>query len=100
MIPVHPARCARIIAGSAAGVIEERRGRIFAAEGPVIADISPYPAGDRLQFRQHRHGCIVDMEPIGGEDMMADYLENGIKGCNTSADPARVETSILMPSRA
>jgi hypothetical protein len=40
------------------------------------------------KFRQHRHGCIVDMEAIGGQDVTADCLVNGIKGCHTTADPA------------
>jgi hypothetical protein len=77
---------ARIFAGSAAGVIEERRRRSLAAERLVITDVSP--AGDGLQFRQHRHGGVVNMEPIGGEDMTTDCLKNGIKGCNAGANPA------------
>jgi hypothetical protein len=43
-------------------IFEEGRRRIFSAERPVITDISPEPAGDRPQFRKHRHGRVVGVD--------------------------------------
>jgi hypothetical protein len=37
-------------------------------EGPVAADISPYPAGDGLQFRQDLDGRVVGMDAPGAKD--------------------------------
>ena len=47
-------------------------------EGPVVADISPYPAGDGLQFRQDLDGRVVGMDAPGAKDMSPDRLIAGL----------------------
>ena len=80
---------ARILARSCSRIVEQRRRRISAAKEPIVADVGPYPASDGLQFRQHGHGRIVDMEALGREDMAPDRREDRIKRRDARADPPR-----------
>ena len=77
----------RMLATAVAGIVEQHRRRpgLALAERPVVADIGPEPAGDGLALGQHRHGRVVAVQPLGGEDMAADQLverrQNSRAGC-------------------
>src|ERR1700733_11971910 len=42
---------------------------VVSAKRPVVANIGPDPAGDGLQFRQHRHRRIVSVDAFRAHDM-------------------------------
>ena len=51
----------------ARGIIEGRR-RLESAERPVIPDIGPDAARIGLSLRQDRHGRVIAMQPLGGQE--------------------------------
>jgi len=59
----------RVLAPAIARVVEHRRRRPGAAEGLVVSNVNPAPAGICLAFGQNRHGCIVAMQALGRHDM-------------------------------
>ena len=61
-----------MLAAPVAGVAVERGGRGAAAEGAVVADVDPEPAGVGLALRQHRHRGVVAVQPLGGEHVRGD----------------------------
>src|SRR3954467_12966360 len=67
-----PVVAGQMLLGMNAGSIrrvEEHGGRWRLAEGTVIADIGPDPAGARLSLGQHRHGGVVAMDALGSKDV-------------------------------
>ena len=83
-MPAQPAQMAfGMFARPIARGVEQRRRRIRAAEGPVVADIDPDPAGVGLALRQDRHGRVVAMQPLGGQDMAS------ISACSGAAPRRR-----------
>ena len=93
---------ARVLGGAVARVAEHRRRRRRAGEGPVVAHIGPEPAGDGLAPGQHRHGGVVAMQALGGEDMGVDQRHQRRQGGGAGADPVgdASRRSSSMPSRA
>jgi hypothetical protein len=69
----------------ARGMIQRCRRRP-AAEGPVVADISPDVPLDRLAFRQDRDRGVVTMQPLGGQDMSLYQRMKRLQGQRTGAD--------------
>ena len=65
---------------------EQHGRRIGAAEGPVVADIDPSPAGVGLALRQDRHRRIVAMKPFGRHDMLLDQAMERPQGRSAGAD--------------
>ena len=63
-----------VIGGSIARVEKDRRRRIGAAEGRIVAHIGPQPPGARLALRQNWHGRIVVMCAGAGEDVIANEV--------------------------
>ncbi|SEF12761.1 hypothetical protein SAMN05444161_8822 [Rhizobiales bacterium GAS191] len=61
-------------AGSIRRVEEHGGGRCAPAEGTVVADIGPDPPRPGLHLRQHRHGGVVAVNALGGEDVFLDEL--------------------------
>jgi hypothetical protein len=56
--------------GAAIGRVEEDHGRrIAACKWPVVAHISPEPPGPGLALGEDRHGGVVGMDALGGEDV-------------------------------
>ena len=54
--------------------VEKHGGRrIAAAERLVIPHVRPQPPGHGSVFGQHWHGRIVTVDPVGGQDMTANY---------------------------
>jgi hypothetical protein len=66
---------ARMLAAAVTRVEEHGGRRIAAAERSVIPHVGPQPSGHGLVFGQHRHGRIVTVDPVGGQDMTADQLD-------------------------
>ena len=62
-------------AGSIRRVEEHGSWRRVAAEGTVVSDIGPNPPGTGLHLRQHRHGGVVAMNALGGEDVRLRKIE-------------------------
>jgi hypothetical protein len=75
----------RIFASARARVGEDRRQRNLAAKRPVVADRGPYPAGDRLQSCQNRHGRVVGMDALAPEHLGPDTLNDQIEGRDACA---------------
>ncbi|MCY1312682.1 hypothetical protein D9M70_631250 [compost metagenome] len=61
-----------VIARAVSRSPEQHRRRIGAAEGPIVADIDPSPAGFGLALRQDRDRGIIAMEAFGCHDMALD----------------------------
>ena len=61
-------------AGSIARVIEQRRRRIGASRGCIVAHIDPGPRRVGLALRQHRHRGVVAMNALGGQHMGRDQV--------------------------
>ena len=82
--------------------IEEHGGwRRLAAERTVVADVGPNPAGAGLRLRQYRHGGVVAMNALGGEDMRLDQLIERRQRRRAGADMiGLVDTDSSIPSRA
>ncbi len=83
-------------------IFEERRRRILAAEGPIVAQIDPDAACPGLLLRQNRHGGVVGVNAFGGKNMLAKNAKDRIKGDDAGAATrsASVDGSISTPSRA
>ena len=62
---------------------------IRAAKRPVIANIGPDPAGNRLKLGKHRHRRIVIVDAFGPHNMGLDRFNNGIERHPAGADPIR-----------
>lgn len=62
----------RVLALAIGRVIKYRRRRRRAAKWPVIPDIDPAPARDRLALGQDRYRRIITVEPFGGQNMRFD----------------------------
>ena len=76
-----------VFAVAIARVEEHRCWRPRSREGPIIAHIRPYPAGDRFAFGQDRHGRIVTMDTLGGEHVPADQLDQLSQSGGAGANP-------------
>ena len=61
-----------MLAAPVARVVEQRRRRIGAGERPVIADVDPQSGGIGLALGHDRHGRIVAVQSLGGQDMGLD----------------------------
>ena len=66
-----------MLSGPVARGVEQRRRRVRAAEGAVVTDIGPDPAGDRLALGQDRHRGVVAVQPPGRQNMRGDQREQG-----------------------
>ena len=64
----------RMFAGSVARITKQSRWRILSTEGAVVAHIGPTSRDVGLSLGQHRHGRVVAMHPLGGEDMILKLL--------------------------
>ena len=56
----------RMLASSVARIVEHRRRRCAATEGPIVAHIDPCPAGIGLALGQNRHRRVVAVQALGG----------------------------------
>ena len=70
-----------MLARAVARVEEHRRRRRPPAERPVVAHIGPTSPGVGLALGQHRHGGVVAMQALGGQDM---GLRRSWIGCSTA----------------
>jgi hypothetical protein len=77
----------RMFAAAVAGVKEQRHRRVMTTERPVVVDISPQPPGDGLVLGQHRHRRVVAVQPVGGQHMAADQLDQRHQRGAACADP-------------
>ena len=66
-------------AAAVARIIEHRCRRCGTAERSIVADIGPTSPGIGLALGQHRHGRVVAMQPLAGEDMSFDALDDRIQ---------------------
>ena len=88
-------------ATAVARVVEHRRRRRRPGEGAVVAHIDPESAGVGLALGQDRHGRIVAMQSLGGQDMGLDALKSGASAARAAPTwSARVDRLIGTPSRA
>ena len=76
----------RALACPIARGIEQRRRRPGAAERPVVVDVNPEPAGVGLALRQHWHGRVVAVEPLGRHHLGLDELQERIERRRDRAD--------------
>jgi len=53
----------------------ERRRQCGTGERPVVADIGPQSPGPGLADIEDRHRRVIGMDALGGEDMLADRLD-------------------------
>ena len=81
-------------------VVVQRRRRSLAAERPVVAHVDPEPARARLDLGQHLHGGVVDMQALGGEHVPAKLGEDGVEGCDASADPVSERRDVELDALA
>ena len=59
----------RVLSTPIARVVEQRRRRRWTAERAVVADVGPYPGDIGLADGQHRHGRVIPMQPLSGQNM-------------------------------
>jgi hypothetical protein len=83
---------ARMLAGAVARVDVDRSRRtgsleVRAAEGTVVTDVGPQPAGHRPALGQHRHRGVVAVDALGRQDMAADQLDQRRQRRGTGTDP-------------
>jgi hypothetical protein len=80
----------RMGAAAVGTVAVEGRRRCRAAPGTVVTDIDPQPPGLGLggARRPHRHGGVVAMDLVGGEDMGGNRLDQRPQLPGRLADPA------------
>ncbi len=62
----------RMLGAAGPRVMEQGGWRRGTAERSIVANIGPQPPDIGLGLRQHRHGGIVAVEPLGGENMGLD----------------------------
>jgi hypothetical protein len=74
-----------LVSAVARGVIERCR-RSTAAKWPVVADIGPDMALNRLALGQDRYIGVVAMQPLGGQDVRLDQCMKRLQGRRTGAD--------------
>ena len=91
-VGLHDARpgneyLARILAVARGRVVKQCRRRPLAAERPIVAHVDPEPARARLDLGEHLYGGVVDIQALGGEHVPAKLGEDGVEGCDASADP-------------
>ena len=88
----------------AVGLIEEQGRRLpRTSERPLIANVSPQPAGLGLAGarRQHRHRGVVNMQSVAGQDVGREGVDQRLQRRRSRpTQPHRVEVSRLTPSRA
>jgi hypothetical protein len=65
----------RMMSAAIAGIIKHRSGRRRAIERPIVAHIHPDPARIGFATGQHRNRRIVGMQPLGGEHMRLQPIE-------------------------
>jgi len=65
----------RMIAAPVARVIEHRRRRRRPAERSIVAHIDPTSPGVGLTLGQDRHGGVITVQSLGGEDVSLDAPE-------------------------
>ena len=80
---------ARVLARTAAGVVEGRGRRIGAAEGSIVPHIGPEPSRRGLAFGQHRHGGVVGVEALGRQHVPPDCLHQGGERRRAGSDAIR-----------
>jgi hypothetical protein len=64
----------RVLAAPVARVVEERRRRVGTRKWGVVADIDPQPSDVGLPFGHDRHGGVVAVDALGGENVRLDAL--------------------------
>src|SRR4029077_3253296 len=84
----------RMLPGTTARVMERCCRWVFAAKRPVIADIGPDPAGDRLKLGQHGHRRVIGVDAFRAHDMGPDGLNKRLKPFHAGADPIRQRRDI------
>ena len=75
-----------MLARSVARIIEHRRRRRRAAEGTIVADIDPTSPDVGLSLGEHRHGGVVAVQALGGEDMGLQPIEDRAQHADAGAD--------------
>lgn len=75
-----------MLGGAIARVEEDRRRRIGAAEGLVVAHIGPQPPGARFALCEDRNGRLVAMHARAGENMIANEIVERPKQQGAAAD--------------
>ena len=66
--------------------VEECGGRRAARERAVIADVSPEPRLLCCSPGQKRHGGVVTMQPLGGQNMGTDQVMDRLQGRRAGSD--------------
>jgi hypothetical protein len=69
--------------------VEEHRLAGRRRQRSVVPDIGPEPADDRLPLYQNRHGGVVAVEAVGGEDVTADQGDQRLQRRCACAYPVR-----------
>src|SRR5580704_2728853 len=82
-----PGEMLRWVFATAIARIEEH-GRRWVRPGkrPVVPDIGPQAAGDRLSLRKHRHRRIVAVHALSSEDIVADQFGERAQHSRGAAD--------------
>ena len=80
---------ARVLAVAVAGVEVHRRRRVRSAEWPVVANVGPQPADDRLALGQNRHRRVVAVNARRVQNVAPDQLDERRKRRDAGADPVR-----------
>jgi len=93
----------RMLAFAVGRVAEQGGRRPRAGEWPLVAYISPQPAGLGLAGprRQNRHRCIVNMKSVAGQHVGRKGVNQRLQRRRRRPDPGRQgRGSRLTPSRA
>ena len=75
-----------VLARSIARIVKHSRRRRVAAEGPVVAGIDPTSTGVGLALGEHRHGRVVAVQALGGQDMGLEAFEDRPQNVDAGAD--------------
>jgi hypothetical protein len=78
-----------MLAAAVRRVEEGRCRRVRAAERAIVPDVGPQAADLRLLLGEHRHGRVVGVDTLGGEDMALDRQDQRHRGRADGADPIR-----------
>jgi hypothetical protein len=54
---------------------------------PIVADIGPDVPLDRLALGEDRHGGVVAVQPLGGQNIALDQRMERLQNRRTGADP-------------
>ena len=76
-----------MLAAAIAGVEEQRRRWVLAAERAIVANVGPEAPGHGFVLRQHRHGRVVAVEAPAGKTCAADQLDERRQRGAAGADP-------------